>query len=431
MKITTLEMANVKRIKALRLVPTDRGLTIIGGRNGAGKTSVLDAIAYGFGGEKFRPTNLKREGAVGETVIRIETDNGLLVERKGKNSSLTVTDRDGKRGGQQLLTAFLSELAINLPKFHNANAKEKAKILLGAVGVDEDALAAFDREEKAKYDTRTVVGQQADQKEKAAKDMSWHEDAPKSPVSAKELIEKSQGVLARNGVKEEARKQLEYNRALLGRHRANADTLEKELAAVRENIEVLEKSIAIAEKEDYTLESTDEIQRQIDEIEETNRKVAENAERERRLADADLLRDQYDALTAEIEKIRAGRLALLNGVEMPLEGLSVKDGELTYRGKSWDCMSGAEQLVVDCAIASKINPECRFVLMDKLEQLDLDTLKEFGAWLEAHDLQCIATRVSTGDECTITIEDGESSGGGAAAVLEPARPAPRGLPEEY
>ena len=54
----------------------------------------------------------------------------------------------------------------------------------------------------------------------------------------------------------------------------------------------------------------------------------------------------------------------------------------------------------------KLNPECGFVLMDKLEQMDIDTLNEFGKWLEAEGLQAIATRVSTGGECSIIIEDG-------------------------
>jgi hypothetical protein len=33
-------------------------------------------------------------------------------------------------------------------------------------------------------------------------------------------------------------------------------------------------------------------------------------------------------------------------------------------------------------------------------------LEEFGKWLESKNLQAIATRVSTGDECSIIIEDG-------------------------
>ena len=169
----------------------------------------------------------------------------------------------------------------------------------------------------------------------------------------------------------------------------------------------LDKAIKEAETEDFTPESTEDVEAKIAAFEETNRKVNENMERTRRMAEAEELSKQYDNLTKEIEEIRKERVTLLNGVKFPLEGLSVKDGELTYNDKSWDCMSGAEQLIVDCAIASKINPKCRFVLMDKLEQLDLETLRDFGKWLESQDLQCIATRVSTGDECTITIVDGE------------------------
>ena len=97
---------------------------------------------------------------------------------------------------------------------------------------------------------------------------------------------------------------------------------------------------------------------------------------------------------------------MLNGADLPLEGLSVEDGELTYLGKKWDGMSSSEQLKVSTAIIRKLNPECGFVLMDKLEQMDLDSLKEFGSWLEGEGLQVIATRVSTGDECSVIIEDG-------------------------
>ena len=69
-------------------------------------------------------------------------------------------------------------------------------------------------------------------------------------------------------------------------------------------------------------------------------------------------------------------------------------------------MSGADQLIVAASIVRKLNPSCGFVLLDKLEQLDMQTLDSFGKWLEAEGLQAIATRVSTGDECSIIIEDG-------------------------
>ena len=44
-KIASVEAENVKRVKAVYLEPNADGLTVIGGRNGQGKTSVLDAIA--------------------------------------------------------------------------------------------------------------------------------------------------------------------------------------------------------------------------------------------------------------------------------------------------------------------------------------------------------------------------------------------------
>ena len=145
MKITSLQMENVKRIRAIRLEPSADGLTVIGGKNAQGKTSVLDGIAYALGGEKYKPSNLRREGAVADTVIHIETDDGLVIERKGKNSNLTVTDKDGKRHGQAILDAVISKLAIDLPKFLLAKDKEKADILLQILGIGEELASARKR----------------------------------------------------------------------------------------------------------------------------------------------------------------------------------------------------------------------------------------------------------------------------------------------
>ena len=85
----------------------------------------------------------------------------------------------------------------------------------------------------------------------------------------------------------------------------------------------------------------------------------------------------------------------------------MEDGALTYNGRHWNDMSGQRPAARGTAIVvRKLNPACGFVLLDKLEQMDLRTLQEFGAWLQAEGLQAIATRVSTGGECQIIIEDG-------------------------
>lgn len=114
--------------------------------------------------------------------------------------------------------------------------------------------------------------------------------------------------------------------------------------------------------------------------------------------------------TEKLEGIRKQKTDLLKNADLPLPELFVEDGEITYKGQKWDNMSSSEQLQVATAIVRKLNPNCGFVLLDKLEQMDCETLAEFGHWLEAEGLQAIGTRVSTGDECSIIIEDGYVKG---------------------
>lgn len=134
--------------------------------------------------------------------------------------------------------------------------------------------------------------------------------------------------------------------------------------------------------------------------------VRANLDKEKAEDDAKEYRRQYDQLSEKITSVREKKANLLSSAELPLPDLSVKEGELVYKGQKWDNMSGSERLMVSTAIVRKLNPECGFVLLDKLEQMDLQTLQEFGSWLEGEGLQAIATRVSTGDECSIIIEDG-------------------------
>lgn len=163
-KITQFEAENVKRIKAVQIIPAENGLTLIGGDNNQGKTSVLDSIAWALGGDKFRPAAAQRDGANAPAYLRVVLSNGCVVERKGKNSALTVTDPTGKRAGQQLLNEFVEALALDLPRFMNANDREKADTLLKIIGVG-DMLACIDREIKQVYDKRTAIGQIAESKQ--------------------------------------------------------------------------------------------------------------------------------------------------------------------------------------------------------------------------------------------------------------------------
>ena len=403
-KINKLEIENVKRIKAVKMEPTANGLTIIGGNNNQGKTSVLDSIAWALGGEAFRPSEATRQGSVIPPNLKVTMSNGLVVERKGKNSSLKVTDPSGQKAGQQLLDSFVEKLALNLPKFMESSGKEKAQTLLKMIGVG-DQLDQMEQQKKELYNERLAIGRIADQKEKFAKEQPYYPDAPKDLVSPSDMIRQQQEILAQNGENQ--------------RKRENLHRLEQEYQQINEQMEILLKkqsqvqsdlSIARTSAENLQDQSTDELEKNIANIEEINRKVRANLDKDKAEKDALEYRNQYRKLTEQIESVREQKTELLNAADLPLPELSVKEGEMVYKGQKWDNMSGSDRLKVATAIVRKLNPECGFVLMDKLEQMDLDTLKEFGQWLEQEGLQVIATRVSTGRECSIIIEDGYVSG---------------------
>lgn len=399
-KINSLTVENIKRVKAVQIEPTANGLTVIGGRNGQGKTSVLDAIAWALGGDRFKPSSPTREGSVIPPHLKVELSNGIVVERSGNNGTLKVIDPSGNKGGQQLLNEFIEQLALDLPRFMQSSSKEKAQTLLNIIGVG-DTLSRMETEEQQLYNQRTAIGRIADQKAKFAKEMPIYSDAPKELISPSDLIRRQQDILARNG--ENQRKRLERDR------------YEREFKAAEEAVRIAQlrydtalANLETAQKSAENLqdESTAELEKSIADIETINTRVRANLEREHAELEAESYRKQYEELTDRIEDVRQQKLDLLNGTDLPLEGLSVENGELLYCGHKWDSMSGSEQLKVSTAIVRRLNPKCGFVLLDKLEQMDGETLSEFGEWLEKEGLQVIATRVSTGDECSLIIEDG-------------------------
>lgn len=430
-KIDSLELENVKRVRAVELRPGRDGLTVIGGRNGQGKSSVLDAITWALGGDRYRPDEPTRRGAATPAKVRVEMSNGLVAERRGKTGALHVTDESGRKAGQQLLNEFVSQLALDLPRFMRGSDAEKATALLHTLGVDEQ-LAALDGQIRGTYEDRQLAGRDAKAKRAHADRLPRHPDAPDAPVSVADLVREQQGILARNGERQRKR-----DRAAQLRQAVEADHREQEAArqavedATRRVAEArarLEEAnaraagdaadLADAEKtaEQLVDESTAEIEASIASVEDTNAMVADNQKAAEAADEAARAEAEYDALTDKLDGLRGQRRSLLDGAPLPLDGLSIdEDGKLTFLGHTWGDMSGAEQLRVATAIVRATKPECGFVLVDELEQMDPQTLADFAAWAEGEGLQVIGTRVASDDTCTVVIEDGRVAGAGDKA----------------
>ena len=417
-KINKLEIENVKRVKAVKLEPSKSGLTIVGGNNNQGKTSVLDSIAWALGGAAYKPSKAERDGSVTPPHLHVVLSNGLVVERKGKNSDLKVTDPKGQKAGQQLLDSFVEKLALDLPKFMEASDTEKANTLLNIIGVGS-RLKELEQQEKEIYNERLAIGRIADQKAKFAKEQEYFPDAPKDLISASTLIQQQQEILARNGENQKKRDRL--SEITFEKHRIfdEAQRLEEQIKSLQERLDerkkayenvVKDEAIAMKTVNELQDESTEELEKSLADIEEINRKVRINLDKDKAEDDAREYQVQYDSLTGKLNDVRKQKTELLNDANLPLPELTVDDGKLLYKGQQWDNMSGSDRLKVATAIVRKLKPDCGFVLMDKLEQMDMITLKEFSEWLEKEDLQVIATRVSTGEECSIIIEDGYAKG---------------------
>lgn len=424
-KIVSLEIENVKRVRAVSLAPAADGLTVIGGRNGQGKSSVLDAIMSALGGEKFTPSNAVREGAdKGEVTLTLS--NGITVARSytAKGTYLQVS---GRVGGQKLLNEFVNSFALNIGDFLSASDRDRAKMLMGLVGLD---LTPLNERRKKLYDDREAVGRLATRAEKHAESMPFDEAAGLELRTPTDIMNELQAKLAANAENHKLRQnvarvresveaaelKLQTKAKRVAELQAALDEAREEQAAAKVGLDSARRDLVTAESSVVNLvdEDTSAIKKKLAEIDEVNSRVRQNWDRDKALKQTEEHKEEYRALTRQIEEIDAEKTRLLEATEMPLPGLAIADDVIVFNGRAWDCMSHSEQLRVSTAICRAIKPSQGFVLLDKLEAMDLDTLREFHDWLAGEGIQAIATRVSGGDECSIIIEDGAAEGAAAA-----------------
>ncbi|MGN0873441.1 MAG: AAA family ATPase [Victivallales bacterium] len=419
-KITGLKLENVKRIKLVEIQPAENGLTIIGGNNGEGKTSVLDGIAYALGGESFRPSALTNGD--GNAYIRVDIGD-YTVERKGKNAELRITDRNGMKGGQKMLNEIVGKFALDLSKFMNANDLEKTKLLLKMFPELETMLDEYKRESEQLRGKRTDINRDIVRMQAQYDMMPFHSDVPEAEIQVSDLIEQLNAESQKEKDLEEKRRNAEAIscnlKAMEEQYNSMTDTLEslrsqiKTLEAnVQANVtsakQMLEQKRILAEEiENAPASRRAEITEQINHASAINDKILQNRNRKSALANLEALRKESETLTSNIDEIESRRKATLQKADLPLPELSITDeGELLYHNQKWDCMSGAERLKVATAICMEAKPECGFVLIDGLEAMDGKTLDEFSRFLAEKNMQGIGTIVGENERATIILEDG-------------------------
>lgn len=405
MRIIELKAENVKRLKAVTIKP-DGDMVIIGGNNGEGKTSTLDAIMYALGGKSAIPAEPVRHG---EKKAKVTLDLGDYTVTRTMTATgggtLTVKSKDGGKHGQTKLNEFLGAISLDPLAFTRMSAKEQAESLKELLGVDTSDI---EQERKALYEERTLIGRDLKNAKGQLAGLPHHDDVPES-VSMAELLEELERVRAHNKSVDELKDAVPYWHQKIEQSRDEVNRLQAALDEARHVMAEQKKRLAEIEEEAEAAEREDEapIRERLDRAEETAAKIRDNQARasaERRVQE---LEQDYQHRTEEIESLDERKQALLSSVEMPVDGLTIDDGELRYNGSLFSECSAAEQLRVSVAMACAASPELKVFLIRDGSLLDEKSMSLLAEIAQEYGAQVWVERVGDGDEGAIVIEDGE------------------------
>ena len=408
MKIIKLTSENVKCLKAISIEP-DGNLVIIGGKNGAGKTSALDSIAFALGGKGLCPEVPIRTGQK-TAKAEVALDNGMVVTRTftAGGSKLTVTSSDGAKypSPQKMLDALVGELAFDPLAFSRMKPADQRRTLMALVGLD---MTAIDAERQQVYAERTEVNRDVKKARAQFAGLTWHKDVPADEVAVSDLVDEHRRRLDHNA---NNFKRAEQSAVM----RADAVALAEEIVAAKAVVAGLQTQLEhkweagkkLAERVAAAIdEDLDEIKAQIDNAEETNSKVRENHAYTKREGCVSGLEIEAKRLTDRIAEIETCRLSSMTTAAYPVRGLAVSDNGAVLNDLPFDQASSAERLRCSVAIGLALNPELRVLLVRDGSLLDEDSMRLIGEMAAEADGQLWIETISTGAECSVVIEDGE------------------------
>jgi hypothetical protein len=414
MKLIELRAENFKRLKAVTIHPSG-AVTPIVGRNGAGKTSVLDAITAALGGLGYSPELPIR---IGEDHAEVIADLGDIKVRRrwtAKGSTLEVSTPEGAKypSPQAVLDKVVGQLGFDPLSFGRLPSGQQALTLAKIAGLD---LEAHEAKRRAVFDERTAVNREHKTASAQLAAMPMIE-APEQEVSIDAIADRLQGANTHNVGRERAIAEVNRITGLHTQAAAKVERLKRELAAAEADElrgrDALAKAKAAAEQIGEAV-NLDHLRREFSEAESVNAKVRQRKARVAKAADVEAIKAKADALTVRIEAIDSEKAEAIASAKLPVPGLAIGENGVTLKGIPLSQCSGAERLRVSVAIGLALNPKLKLMLIRDGSLLDADGMALLAEMAGAAGAQVLIERVDNGSEVGVMIEDGEVVEGGAA-----------------
>jgi len=417
LKIISLVAENIKRLVAVRIDPKGN-LVQITGKNGAGKTSVLDSIWWvlaGAGNVQKTPIRKGQQSAtikldMGEVVA---TRRFTKIEGDEFTTSVTVTTADGARLSkpQNFLDSLLSPLSIDPLEFARMKPKEQFDALKGMVaGFDFDKAAGLNLADHGK---RQDINRRVKEAAAQANAIEIPATTPGEKVDEDAIVTELGEVGAFNAEIErrqerraDAERDLAAMRKAAAGHRAEIERLIVLAADIEGEAAALADKLAKAEPLPTPKDAT-EVRARLDKAKATNALVAQAARRKSLLDQAEKLKAEADALTAAMAKREEEKRAAIAAAKLPIDGVEFVGEAIHLNGVPFDQASDAEQLRASLAIAMAANPRLRVIRVRDGSLLDEDGLRIVEEMAGDRDFQVWCERVDSTGKVGFVIENGE------------------------
>jgi hypothetical protein len=392
--IINLQAENIKKLIAVDISP-DKKVVKITGKNGQGKTTVLDCIWWCLGGSKAVQPDPIRTGE-SEAYITLKLSDGITATRKfkyKKGGELTTSLKvEGRAGSPQaILDKIVGDLSFDPGAFNRMDKKAQFDVMKKLVpGVDFDKIEWQNKED---YDERTLINRQYKEKKSAYEQMTYDKElAGHVEIDDELLMKELEQASSENQEAEKHNARIDAINGRLEELRAEAKKLKEELATLGEK-----KTISDISKLSEQIGKAREINKHIE-----LKKVKENIKKE-----AEEIKEKSDNLTARIEKRNADKQKAIEAANLPVDGISFGDGEILLNGKPYCQASDAEQLNASVSIAMALNPELRVIRVRDGSLLDDDSMRALEALAEKYDCQVWIEIVDGSGKVGFVIENGE------------------------